>query len=203
MPGAVGRCNLRTGGGVQVADGKDLLERATFMNESSYYLAVDRMIDEKDLLILTILQENARTANAEIARRVQLAPSAVFERIRKMEERGVIRGYSVSIDPHAVERALLAFIFVRSRDGMRSSRVAEALAQIPEVLEVHDVAGEDCFLLKVRVKDAEALGQLLRDRLGAIRGMSSTRSTIVLETVKEASALPLPQTDAGEVAESA
>ncbi|HEY7368921.1 MAG TPA: winged helix-turn-helix transcriptional regulator, partial [Thermoanaerobaculia bacterium] len=69
------------------------------------------MIDTKDIEILTILQENARTSNAEIARRVSLAPSAVFERIRKMEDRGVIRGYSVSIDPHVIDRALLAFIF--------------------------------------------------------------------------------------------
>ncbi|HEY7862194.1 MAG TPA: Lrp/AsnC family transcriptional regulator [Thermoanaerobaculia bacterium] len=161
------------------------------------------MIDTKDIEILTILQENARTSNAEIARRVSLAPSAVFERIRKMEERGVIRGYAVSIDPHVVERALLAFIFVRSRDTVGSLRAAEALAQIPEVLEVHDVAGEDCYLLKVRVRDAEAVGTLLRERIGPIRQISSTRTTIVLETVKETSALPLPAPAALDEAESA
>jgi Lrp/AsnC family leucine-responsive transcriptional regulator len=161
------------------------------------------MIDTKDIEILTILQENARTSNAEIARRVSLAPSAVFERIRKMEERGVIRGYAASIDPHVVERALLAFIFVRSRDTVGSLRAAEALAQIPEVLEVHDVAGEDCYLLKVRVRDAEAVGTLLRERIGPIRQISSTRTTIVLETVKETSALPLPAPAALDEAESA
>jgi Lrp/AsnC family leucine-responsive transcriptional regulator len=161
------------------------------------------MIDSKDIEILTILQENARTSNAEIARRVSLAPSAVFERIRKMEERGVIRGYSVSIDPHAVERALLAYIFVRSHDRVGSLSAAEALAEIPEVLEVHDVAGEDCYLLKVRVRDAEALGTLLRERFRPIRQISSTRSTIVLQTVKETVALPMPATEPIEEAESA
>jgi Lrp/AsnC family leucine-responsive transcriptional regulator len=120
-----------------------------------------------------------------------------------MEERGVIRGYSVSIDPHAVERALLAYIFVRSHDRVGSLSAAEALAEIPEVLEVHDVAGEDCYLLKVRVRDAEALGTLLRERFRPIRQISSTRSTIVLQTVKETVALPMPATEPIEEAESA
>jgi Lrp/AsnC family leucine-responsive transcriptional regulator len=68
---------------------------------------------------------------------------------------------------------------------------------------VHDVAGEDCYLLKVRVRDAEAVGTLLRERIGPIRQISSTRTTIVLETVKETSALPLPAPAALDEAESA
>ena len=74
------------------------------------------MINELDGHILTILQKNARTSNAEIARQVGLAPSAVFERIRKLEEKGILQGYHARIDPHAVSLALVAFIFVRSND---------------------------------------------------------------------------------------
>ena len=69
--------------------------------------------------------------------------------------------------------------------------MAAALSEQPEVLEVHHVAGDDCYLIKVRARDAEHLGQLLRTRLSRIRGVRSTRTTIVLETVKETPRLPI------------
>jgi Lrp/AsnC family leucine-responsive transcriptional regulator len=149
------------------------------------------MINDLDRQILTILQSNARTSNAEIARQVGLAPSAVFERIRKLEERDVLRSYTARIDPHAVGLGLVAFTFVRSNDRPGGIQTAEKLAEIPEVLEVHHVAGEDCFLVKVRAADTEALGRLLRERLGKIGTITSTRTTIVLETVKETAELPI------------
>ena len=161
------------------------------------------MINDLDAQILTILQKNARVSNAEIARQVGLAPSAVFERIRKLEERGVIRGYSAQIDPHAVGLGLVAYTFVRSNDRPGGIRTAKLLAEIPEVLEVHHVAGEDCFLVKVRAADTEALGRLLRERLGKISTISSTRTTIVLESVKETSELPIPREAMEEDAASA
>jgi Lrp/AsnC family transcriptional regulator, leucine-responsive regulatory protein len=143
------------------------------------------MIDETDGSILDILQENARISQAEIARVVGLAPSAVLERIRKLESRGIIRGYTALVDPHAVDQAMLAFVAVRSEQAPGDDSVAHALAQCPEVLELHHVAGDDCYLLKVRARDAEHVGQLLRHRFGRIPGVRSTRTTIVLETVKE------------------
>src|SRR4051794_38103659 len=106
------------------------------------------MIDETDVAILDLLQENARISQADVARVVGLAPSAVLERIRKLEGRGVIRGYSALVDPHAVDQPMLAFIAVRSAEAPGDASVAAALAQCPEVLEVHHVAGDDCYLLK-------------------------------------------------------
>jgi Lrp/AsnC family transcriptional regulator, leucine-responsive regulatory protein len=161
------------------------------------------MINDLDAHILTILQKNARVSNAEIARQVGLAPSAVFERIRKLEERGVIRGYSARIDPHAVGLPLVAYTFVRSNDRPGGIQTAERLAEIPEVLEVHHVAGEDCFLVKVRAADTEALGRLLRERLGKISTISSTRTTIVLESVKDTAELPIAREEVEEEAASA
>lgn len=149
------------------------------------------MIDEIDAIILNILQSNARTSNAEIARQVGLAPSAVFERIRKLEERGVIEGYLARVNPKAVELPLLAYVFVRADEKPGAETTARRVAAIPEVLEVHHVAGEDCFLAKVRATDTEALGRLLRERLGGIETITSTRTTIVLNTVKETFALPI------------
>ena len=149
------------------------------------------MIDETDQAILGLLQENARISQADIARVVGLAPSAVLERIRKLESKGVVKGYTALVDPHAVEQGMLAFVAVRSAEAPGDESVARALAQCPEVLEVHHVAGEDCYLLKVRARDAEHVGQLLRRRFGRIPGVVSTRTTIVLETVKETPRLPL------------
>ena len=131
---------------------------------------------------------------AEIARVVGLAPSAVLERIRKLEARGVIKGYAALVDPHALDQSMLAFIAVRSEQAPGDESVSQALAQCPEVLELHHVAGDDCYLLKVRARDAEHIGQLLRHRFGRIPGVRSTRTTIVLETVKETPRLPVPAT---------
>lgn len=149
------------------------------------------MIDEIDAAILDLLQENARISQADVARVVGLAPSAVLERIRKLESRGIVRGYAALVDPRALELPMLAFIAVRSEQAPGDDSVAQALAQCPEVLELHHVAGDDCFLLKVRAKDAEHIGQLLRHRFGRIPGVRSTRTTIVLETVKETPRLPV------------
>ena len=151
------------------------------------------MIDAIDARILKILQENARTSNAEIARQVDLAPSAVFERIRKLEERGVIEGYAARVNPTAVGSAApRRSSSCATTSGRARSETAQLVAEIPEVLEVHHVAGEDCLLVKVRATDTDALGKLLRDRLGRIETIVTTRTTIVLDTVKESSQLPLP-----------
>ena len=149
------------------------------------------MIDEIDRNILQLLQENARMSNAEIARRVEMVPSGVFERIRKLEARGMIRGYEPRLEPKELGFGLVAFIFVRAEESVGSSQAGARLAEIPEVQEVHHIAGEDCYLVKVRVADTEALGRLLRDRFGAVPEVRSTRTTIVLRTVKETAQLPL------------
>lgn len=148
-------------------------------------------MNEIDLKIANILQMNARTSNAEIARQVGLVPSAVLERVRKLEERGIIRGYKAQIDARSVGLGLLAFVMVRTDDLCGESEAAVELSKIPEVLELHHVAGEDCFLVKVRAADTEALGELLRDRIGAIKSVRSTRTTIVLRTAKETTELPV------------
>jgi Lrp/AsnC family leucine-responsive transcriptional regulator len=151
----------------------------------------DRTLDDIDLRILELLQANARETQVEIAKAVGLAPSAVQERIRKLEARGVLRGYTIQIDPRALDVGLLAFVAVRSDEAGSGNRIAQLLAEHSEVLEVHHVAGDDCYLIKVRSRDAEHLGQLLRTRFARIPGVRSTRTTIVLETVKETSRLPI------------
>ena len=150
------------------------------------------MLDATDLAILELLQANARISNADIARQLDMAPSAILERIRKLEQRGVIQGYTTRINAAAVGLGLTAFILVRTEERVGSGAIGQALARIPEVQELHHVAGEDCYLVKVRVPDTEGLSRLLHNRFGRLKGVRNTRSTIVLSTVKETAALPLP-----------
>jgi Lrp/AsnC family transcriptional regulator, leucine-responsive regulatory protein len=151
----------------------------------------ERSLDSVDRAILQTLQANARTSNADIARRLGMAPSAVLERIRKLEARGIVAGYAAQLKPAAVGFGLAAFIFVRADEPVGAGLVGERLAAVPEVQEVHHIAGEDCYLVKVRVADTEAIGRLLRDAIGSIPQVRSTRTTIVLGTVKESTMLPL------------
>ena len=142
------------------------------------------MIDDTDLQILHILQEKARIPNAEVARQVGMAPSAVLERIRKLEDRGIIEGYEVRLNPRSFGQRLAAFVFVQA-DRTGSGQLAQEMAAIAGVQEVHQVAGDDGFLVKVRVADTEALGTLLRDGIMAVAGVRGTRTQVVLSTVKE------------------
>jgi Lrp/AsnC family leucine-responsive transcriptional regulator len=152
-------------------------------------------LDDTDRKILAMLQANARVTNADIAREVGMAPSGTLERIRKLEERGIVRGYEARLDPARVGLGITAFILVRSKDGPGGEGTGERLALLEEVQEVHHVAGEDCFVLKARVRDPKDLQRLLRDGIGTIPAISSTKTTIVLETVKETSRVTLSPPD--------
>jgi len=155
--------------------------------------STDHPLDDIDLQILHLLQANARVSQAEVARAVGLAPSAILERLRKLEHRGVLKGYVALVDPHAADLRQLAFVAVRTRGPVDITDAAgSALTTLPEVLEVHHVAGEDCYLVKLRARDAQHVGHLLR-QMQTFPGVVSTRTTIVLDTLKETLRLPLPQ----------
>lgn len=152
---------------------------------------MDAMLDDIDRKILHKLQENARVSNADIAREVGMAPSATLERMRKLEERGIIRGYSVLLDPVQVDWGTLAFVYVRSNDGCWCVETFAKLAELPEVLECHSIAGEDCFLIKIRARSTVHLNEILRYKIAAIPSVINTRTTIVLESNKETLNVPL------------
>jgi Lrp/AsnC family transcriptional regulator, leucine-responsive regulatory protein len=146
-------------------------------------------MDALDLEILSNLQSNARISNAEIGRRIGLAPSAVLERIRRLERDGVVQGYTTRLRPTAFGRGTLAFVFVQAESRPFDVSVARRLAELPEVLEVHEIAGEDCLLVKLRCASNEALGRILQERIGVIPAVRRTRTTIALATVKESTEL--------------
>src|SRR3712207_4139121 len=150
------------------------------------------MLDEINRTILHTLQEDARTPTSDIARQVGITPTAVRARIRKLEAAGLIRGYKVRLDPVGLSLKLLAYLFVRTSEPEGGGETAEALARIPEAQEVHHLAGDDCYVLKVRVRDTRALARLLREKIESVPRVTGTRTMVVIETIKETARLPLP-----------
>lgn len=159
------------------------------------------MIDNIDRKILSLLQSNARLSNADIAETVGMNASSVFERVRKLERKGVITGYVATVDAEKLGKPLLAFMRVTIETsaqqdfGATHDRVQKACIAEPNVLECHNVAGEDCFIIKVRAAGPKQLEKLL----SKIRVMTqSTRSVtnIVLSTYKESTKVePEPESD--------
>src|ERR1044072_789289 len=130
-------------------------------DDYSVFMQSDGTIDDTDLRILGMLQANARISNAEIARQVSLAPSATLERLRKLEARGLVQGYTAKIAPRPLGYGLLAFVFVRSDERVGDGTTRQQLAAIPEGQAGHHIAGEDRYLVEGRAADPEHPGHLL------------------------------------------
>lgn len=154
------------------------------------------MIDEIDLKILRILQEKARIPNVDVARQVGMAPSAVLERIRKLEKQEVIDGYEVRLNPARFRRSLVCFIQISVDTSTTGTETEKRLASIDAIQEIHFVAGNDGYLVKVRVAGTRELNELIREQIGTIAGVRSTRSLIVVSTVKETARIPIDDLDA-------
>ncbi len=150
------------------------------------------MIDETSLEILKILQKKARIPNVEVSRKVGLAPSAVLERVKKMEKMGIIDGYEVTLNPELFDRSMIAYVYVSTSPKMENT-VGDELAQIADIQEVHFISGNNCYLTKVRCKNNIELGEIIQRKIGTIDGVVSTKSEVVLSTNKETSRFPLPQ----------
>lgn len=150
----------------------------------SVIMNIHRTIDDIDYKILAILQEKARIPNAEVARQVGMAPSAVLERIRKLEEQGIIEGYEVRLNPLSFNQGLTAFVQLTVNPAALNRLHADLIA-VTGVQDVHQVAGDDGYLVKLRVADNAELGRIIAEELSTIDGIQKTRTSIVLNTLKE------------------
>lgn len=153
------------------------------------------MIDEIDRKIILRLQEDARLSNAALAEEVGLTVSTVHERVKKLERKGIIKGYVAVVDAAALGKPITAFIrltvgaqadYVESKNKIEAVCLAE-----PDVLECHGLAGEDCYILKVRVAGPQALERLI-ERLRSQASISRSITSIALSTFKESSII-VPQ----------
>jgi Lrp/AsnC family leucine-responsive transcriptional regulator len=124
------------------------------------YTSFDEELDEVNVRVLEELQRDPRLSMSELGRRIRMSSPAVTERVRRLEERGVIRGYRLDLNPAALGLPIAAYIRIRPNAG-QLPRVAELAQQIPEIVECHRVTGEDCFILKVYIPAIEQLDRLL------------------------------------------
>jgi Lrp/AsnC family transcriptional regulator, leucine-responsive regulatory protein len=151
-------------------------------------------LDRIDRRILRLLREDGRMPLAAIAKAVGLSGPAVHDRVRKLEQRGIIGSYTAVLDPIALDRSHVAFVMVTLSEGNEFAADEPIVARIceePDVLEFHRIAGEDCYLIKVRTATNKDLEQLLR-RIRRIRGVARTRTTIVLSTELERPTIEVP-----------
>lgn len=150
-------------------------------------------IDEPDRRILAALQDDGRISNAALAKLVGLSPAACFERVRRLRQQGLIRGFTALLDPQKLDRGLLVFVEIvldRTTPDV-FDQFARAVREMPEVLECHMVAGGFDYLIKVRVRDMEAYRQFLGASLTSLPGVRETHTYAVMEEVKHSMRLPL------------
>lgn len=144
-------------------------------------------MDAVDVAILERLQADGRATQLELAREVGLSQPAVAERIRKLEDRGVIRGYAAKVNSLMIGKEITAFVGVSIEHPRHFEAFAEAVQKIDDILECHRVAGEDSYLLKVKSASPATLDDLLVGTLRTIPGVTRTHTTIVLRPIKEES----------------
>ncbi len=142
-------------------------------------------VDIIDTAILEALKENGRASASELSKKVRLSVPAVAERIRKLEQNGIIRQYTVKIDRYQTGERLLAFIFVNIDTTMHIDNFRNQIIRHAYVLECHHVAGAYDYLLKVALPDTQALESFLTDTLKKIDGVSGSNTIITLTTLKE------------------
>lgn len=142
-------------------------------------------MDAIDHILVRRLQEDAHATQLELAHAVGLSQPAVAERIRKLEQRGVILGYTARVDAARLGKDVTAFVGVTIEHPRYFEAFDEAARSLSDVLECHRVAGEDSYLLKVKTANTSSLDDLLVRQLRAIPGVTRTVTTIVLASIKE------------------
>ncbi len=142
------------------------------------------MIDEIDVKILEILQKNGRAKRNDLADAVKLSLPSISDRLKKLEDNGIITGYFATVDHKKLGRDITAFIFVRVDSSKHYSSFLEHAKQVDDILECHAITGEGSHLLKIRTKNTESLEKLLA-KIQAWTGIVSTRTNLVLSSTKE------------------
>ena len=150
-------------------------------------------LDAIDRRILKVLQDDGRASNVELAQRVHLSAPQCLRRVRALEERGVIRGYTAHVDREALGYGVMAYVNLnidREQFG-RVRELEQILKSFPEIIECHCISGDHDYLLKVVARDLRSLSQFLTDRLMQVHGVDDVRSMICMEEIKPSAPLPV------------
>lgn len=156
-------------------------------------MATKTYLDEVDIQILAILQADGRITNADLAKKVNLSPPSVLQRVRTLEKAGLIKGYFAVLDAErlGLKIVALAMISLSLHQEQPIERFRRAINDIPEVLECYHVSGEFDFLLKITVRDIRAYEALIREKLSKIKGIGQIKTSFVLATTKHTTQLPM------------
>ncbi len=150
-------------------------------------------MDNIDHTILQILQKKARIPNIDVARKIGMAPSAVLGRIKRLEDKGIIDGYEVRLNPDHFNQSMVAFIQIRLKNATIIQETCKTLTMIKHVQEVHHLAGDDCIMIKLRTCEPKDLEKLLREKINIIDNILSTKTFIALATYKESAQIVIPE----------
>lgn len=153
-------------------------------------MAANDRLSANDVRILELLQRDGRKPYADLGADVGISGPSAHERVKKLEARGVIRGYAAVVDPEAVGLGILAFSWVTQAPGTSATDLTEDFAAIPEIEECHHIAGEADYLIKVRARDTRDLERLLR-LVQATRHVFTTETDVVFSSGFERRPLPL------------
>jgi Lrp/AsnC family leucine-responsive transcriptional regulator len=150
-------------------------------------------LDETDEALLRMLQADGRTTNAELARRLALSPPSVLQRVRKLEDSGVIQGYTAKLDPEKLGFALtvVAMVSLALHQDQPIHNFREKVSQFPEVLECLHVSGDYDFMLRIVARDVHDYERFVSERLSAIKGIGKIHSCFVLGVGKSTGELPI------------
>lgn len=149
------------------------------------------ILDTNDCKIVKRLMAQARTTWAELGTLLQLSAPAVAERVRKLEEAGVIKGYSAIIDPDRIGCGLAALIFVTLERPEQRKAFLHKINSLAEIQECHHITGEEDYVLKVRCTSTSDLERLISEEIKSLPGIIKTKTTIILSTVKETTMMPI------------
>jgi Lrp/AsnC family leucine-responsive transcriptional regulator len=150
-------------------------------------------LDEIDVTIIDILQKNGRTRRNDLAQAVDLSIPSVSERLKKLEENGIITGYTAYVDPKKVGKDITAFINVTVDSSKHYGSFIDHAKATDEVLEIHSVTGTGTHLIKIRTENTSSLEKLL-SKIQAWSGVVNTTTSIVLSTMKETNKLKINKT---------
>ena len=140
-------------------------------------------MDDTDRKILNILKNNSRTSNLEIARQINLAPSAALKRLRRLEDSGILAGYTTRTAHNKIGLSMNVLISVVTSESAGAIAIGKKLATLPEICDVFDVAGNISYIVRAVVKDTENLNQLII-KMGQIPGVMRTQTTLIMNVLK-------------------
>jgi Lrp/AsnC family leucine-responsive transcriptional regulator len=156
-------------------------------------------LDEKDIAILALIQSNSKLTAKEIARKINIPITTVFAKTKKMEDQEIIKGYRAILAPDKLESGTAAIILASVSYGASGGAnpisqrvVAEEIARLAEVQEVHIITGDWDLMIKLRAENVDSIGRFVVDKLRCINGIEKTLTCMIFETVKQTTAISLP-----------